>query len=222
MSEQGTPKTPPGWYPDPTDPARQRYWNGVAWTEHQHPSAAPAQALPTAPAVHPAYAEPAKAPPGTDWNTVWIWLVVLLPLVPTLLLLGVPWDSMFDFDPTPDRAEIMEAMLGIYRSPVYVLASLSGWAVYGLVVFFAYRDYKELAARGVPKPFHWAWAFLTPVYPIGRSVVVARRTGRGYAPMWATIGTIVVSFIVSFVIAGIVMDTMMDLFREMIRRGDTT
>lgn len=27
--------TPPaGWYPDPQDASRQRYWNGTAWTEH--------------------------------------------------------------------------------------------------------------------------------------------------------------------------------------------
>lgn len=27
--------TPPaGWYPDPQDANRQRYWNGSAWTEH--------------------------------------------------------------------------------------------------------------------------------------------------------------------------------------------
>jgi len=27
-----------GWYPDPWDPgARQRWWNGSEWTEHDHP-----------------------------------------------------------------------------------------------------------------------------------------------------------------------------------------
>ena len=25
---------PPGWYPDPSAAASQRYWNGAAWTEH--------------------------------------------------------------------------------------------------------------------------------------------------------------------------------------------
>ena len=25
---------PPGWYPDPTDPARIRWWDGTAWTFH--------------------------------------------------------------------------------------------------------------------------------------------------------------------------------------------
>jgi uncharacterized protein (AIM24 family) len=34
--------TPAGWYPDPSNAAQQRYWDGAQWTEHTHP-AAPAQ-----------------------------------------------------------------------------------------------------------------------------------------------------------------------------------
>lgn len=29
-----TPPPPAAWYPDPTVPKQQRYWNGAAWTEH--------------------------------------------------------------------------------------------------------------------------------------------------------------------------------------------
>jgi hypothetical protein len=50
----------------------------------------------------------------------------------------------------------------------------------------------------VPRPFHWAFAFLSSaVYPIGRSVVVKRRTGQGISPMWVSIALIVMSFIFS-------------------------
>lgn len=35
MSDQGG--TAPGWYPDPNDPATQRYWDGSQWTEHTAP-----------------------------------------------------------------------------------------------------------------------------------------------------------------------------------------
>ena len=32
--------TPAGWYPDPSNAAQQRYWDGNQWTEHVHPVAA--------------------------------------------------------------------------------------------------------------------------------------------------------------------------------------
>jgi hypothetical protein len=33
--------TAPGWYPDPSDPSRQRYFDGKTWTENYAPLAAP-------------------------------------------------------------------------------------------------------------------------------------------------------------------------------------
>ncbi|GAA4910805.1 uncharacterized protein DUF2510 [Stackebrandtia albiflava] len=35
-------QTPPGWYPDPSQPGRQRYFDGNQWTEHVHDSQQPA------------------------------------------------------------------------------------------------------------------------------------------------------------------------------------
>jgi hypothetical protein len=37
--------TAPGWYPDPSDPSRQRYFDGKAWTENYAPFGAPAPAV---------------------------------------------------------------------------------------------------------------------------------------------------------------------------------
>jgi uncharacterized RDD family membrane protein YckC len=34
MSSGGT---PPGWYPDPSVPGQQRYWDGGTWTDHTAP-----------------------------------------------------------------------------------------------------------------------------------------------------------------------------------------
>ena len=39
----------PGWYPDPSDPSRQRYFDGEAWTENYAPFGAPTP-LPAQPA----------------------------------------------------------------------------------------------------------------------------------------------------------------------------
>ncbi|MFJ9541462.1 DUF2510 domain-containing protein [Streptomyces sp. NPDC101225] len=32
---------PPGWYPDPSAPHQQRWWDGTAWTEHRSPDTVP-------------------------------------------------------------------------------------------------------------------------------------------------------------------------------------
>lgn len=41
--------TPAGWYTDPSNPARYRYWDGAQWTEHVHPPEGAAE--PAAPAA---------------------------------------------------------------------------------------------------------------------------------------------------------------------------
>jgi hypothetical protein len=192
---------PAGWYPDPANEARGRYWNGVGWTDLYHTPGQP----------FPAGAEP-KAAPGTDGNTVWIWLIVLLPVLPSLLLLFVPWGSMFDIDTTATTPAGMPGAYGLFFSPFYWGAIASSYLVYGLVVFFAYRDVKELTARGVPRPFHWAFAFLGGVvYAIGRSVIVARRTGKGHAPIWAEVGVFAFSIVVVIVIMAAMFSGMADL-----------
>jgi hypothetical protein len=39
MSEQVPAYTPAGWYPDPSMPGTQRYWDGVQWTDSVMPAA---------------------------------------------------------------------------------------------------------------------------------------------------------------------------------------
>ena len=36
-----TPSPAPGWYPDPSDPGRQIYWDGTAWSTPAQPAGAP-------------------------------------------------------------------------------------------------------------------------------------------------------------------------------------
>jgi len=174
---------PAGWYPDPAGSPRRRYWDGARWTEHLEQAASPAQL---------------RAPEGTNPNTVWIWLVVLLPLVPLAGLLLVDWRGMIDdILANPDDPFAGYRALG----PGYAIMLALGVITNALAIVFGWLDWRELVRRGVPQPFHWAWGFTalvgtSAVYPIGRAVVARRRTGRGIAPMWATIAVLVVSFAV--------------------------
>ncbi len=79
MSDSTPTNVPAGWYPDPTDPSWQRWWDGVGWTEHAVPAAsvsAPVAQTYTAP--YPQAPAAPSAPLRTDiqTNTAWIWLVV--------------------------------------------------------------------------------------------------------------------------------------------------
>lgn len=193
-----------GWYPDPDNSQRWRWWNGTAWTENYSDpqataAAAPAAATPpaaqmnAAPYNYSANAATLTAPAGTEWSTGWIWLIVLMPLVSMFSIFAIDARSMFSVDVMTDPT----AMMGAIYSPGYFVVLALGWIIYALSVWFSYLDWRELGRRGVPRPFHWAWSFLqSGVYPIGRSVVAKRRIGRGISPMWVTIGVLVLSFVV--------------------------
>ena len=173
MSEQSG-QAAPGWYPDDNAPGGRRWWDGTRWTEHTAGSAASASQP----------FQPAKAPEGTTTGTVWIWLVALLPLLslPALFLIDVT-GYMQDVLADPTSPAAMASLF----SPGYLIATLLGWGVTIAAIVFGYLDWRALKARGVPAPFHWAFGFFGLagagiVYPIGRGVVVKRRTGGGFAP----------------------------------------
>src|SRR5690606_30673853 len=107
----------------------------------------------------------------------------------------------FRFDPY-DPSSVYRVTFGLFVSPAYLLTIALGFLCYGAGVVFAYLDWRELARRGVPRPFHWAFQFIPYwVYPIGRAVVVSRRTGgTGMAVLWATIASIVLLFVFSIVL----------------------
>lgn len=141
-----------------------------------------------------------RAPEGTNTNTVWIWLVALLPL------LGVA--ALFTIDITGYLRSAMQnpgspaGMLDLLTSPGYVPTMVLGWVSSIAIIVFSYLDWRALKARGVPQPFHWAFSFLLLasagiVYPIGRSVVVKRRAGGSMAPMWVAIAVYAVIIIAS-------------------------
>ncbi|MBM7829457.1 hypothetical protein JOE59_000162 [Agromyces cerinus] len=245
--------TPAGWYPDPSDAAAQRWWDGVQWTEHVAPAApvapveqvaprasvppivpvappvvappvaVPAYVAPVTPAYAPAYtsapayapapayasapayvgAAPAqgvgqpapygavapttRVPEGTPVDTIWIWLIVVMPVLSVLSLFFWDFEAYLEQSMSPSTSTMLTA-LGPYTDPWYLAATFGGWIIYGLSVWFAALDSAKLARLGYQRRFHWAWAFLSSlVYVIGRSVVVRRQAGRGYLPMAAAI-----------------------------------
>jgi hypothetical protein len=172
---------PAGWYPVAAGSAELRWWDGTQWTEHQH-------TLGQAPAgAYVVSGQSLRAPEGTKSGTVWIWIFAVLPL---LQLAEIPflaglYSRIFAAglsDPTAiSRVEFAP------DSGYFAIQGI-GVLLYALYVIFAVFDYLALRARGVPRPFHWAWTFLgSLVYIIGRTVVVRRRTETGLAPMWVNI-----------------------------------
>lgn len=216
---------PAGWYPDPSDPARERWWDGAQWTGHQQtPAQTPAQApaprygeyapaasplysagYPVAPAyaAAPAYAMPAKV--QVDTNTVWVWLAIVASVLPFTVLFLIDWNGYIDVLSSSARSYGQAA--GVMQWEVRTLAVSSiSWIAIGAYIVFCWLDWRELRKRGVPAPFHWGWSFFAlislglAVYMIGRAVVLGRRTvAGGRLPLWVWIGVTVVAYIIAFV-----------------------
>lgn len=245
--------TPAGWYPDPNDPSRMLWWDGVRWVVPPAPTP-PAEPFPqSAPGAWPGTASgaapawPGSAAPmpgGSAWptpappvvpavaaspphpevatETPWIWLVVLLPVLSTLSVFLVDWRGYID--------TVMQwSMYGGGRGalpPAFssgtvsmTLLGLGGTLAAGLVVLFAWLDWRELRSRGIPRPFHWAFAFLAlvvtnGVYVIGRAVVLRRETGKGLTSLWVWIGVTVLSWIVAGIFTVQIMNDVMEMISQ--------
>lgn len=179
---------PPGWYDDGTGSGLKRWWSGVEWTEHvTSPYSTATPPRPSLPADRLVY-------------SVWIWLVVLLPVLSYVSFFF--WQPSFDYvnqiSSPGSVGSVYSSMFSSILTPGYFVIAFGSWILYGLTVVFAWRDVVWLRAQGVVRPFHWAWAFLYGiVYIIGRSVIVYRVAApRGRAPIWVYIAVTVVGFIV--------------------------
>ncbi|HEY5230358.1 MAG TPA: DUF2510 domain-containing protein [Galbitalea sp.] len=188
MTNSATPEhAVAGWYPTSPGSTQLRWWDGDQWTEHFHTVGLDAPATLTAPA-------------GTSANTPWIWIIALLPLaqLAELPFLTHLYSVIFSAGFTNPSA--ISTIEFAPDSGYFALQGI-GLLLYGVYVVLAVLDYRALKARGVPRPFHWAWTFLSAlVYIIGRTVVVRRRTGKGMAPMWVNIVVIVVTIIATFAV----------------------
>lgn len=224
MTDPNQPQTPPAWYPDPdpNNPGGQRWWDGTRWTQHSRPAAPstppPYDRLTSSRQGQPAYAQPGtgyaqpvtdeypRVPLGTSAVTWSVWLVLALPLLPTIAYLFLDFDSYFRMilsarasGGNPGPGALSPSLTGFVV--VVLLIDLLGLIVYGLTVMFAYFDWRELGRRGFARPFHWAWAFLgSLVYVIGRVVVTHRRGGYGaMIPIWGLIAAIAIGILIFIV-----------------------
>ncbi|GAB2449023.1 hypothetical protein HD599_001936 [Conyzicola lurida] len=219
MTDQNSATPVAGWYPDPAGTDRTRWWDGTRWTENYAGGTTPA-AAPTpwstpgtaTPSPYPnmqayAPAEPLKAPEGTSPSTPFIWIIALLPVISLALSLAqlATLDEMLSAALDPDAALFTPTDLLNYGVSFLITAA---------TVLLAVVDTRALAARGVPRPFHWAWSFFAfisaPVYIIGRSIVARRRTGSGLAPMIVNLVLLVANFVIGIVAAVIATSSVLD------------
>lgn len=157
-----------------------RWWDGAVWTEHARDAEGVGGEA---------------GPRPTLVYTPWIWLIAVLPALANIPLYFLDLSKYIVVDPSTGAAN-RTAMFALYTDPVYLTAILTGWLVYGVMVVMAFLDRRALMAAGHSRTFHWAWAFLAAiVYVIGRSVMVRRQTGRGFAPMWVVIAVTVANVI---------------------------
>jgi hypothetical protein len=165
-------------------------------------------------------ATPLRAPEGTKPYHPLIWVIVGLQILPWIALTLFPWGeymagivqseidmarSMLD---SPGASNPL-ALMSVVLSPSYLAITLGSYILFALSIVLAWRDRAALLQSQVPRPFHWAWSFLSPtVYIIGRSVIVRRRVGSGIAPMWVHIISAVIATIVYL---AVILSAMMSL-----------
>ncbi len=224
------PVTPPGAGVPPVTPpaapvappAAPAYTSAPAFPSAPSSPSAPAYAGAGGAAVGSAYgATPAypSAPPvaydttprrDITTNTVWVWLLVFLPLLSLLGVVMFDWtsyirDSFYAGVYSYDSGDTAMAGTSAAGTLLTVVSSVVSLVISALTVLFAFLDWRQLRARGVERPFHWAWSFFVLVvgsglvYIIGRGVILRRRTGSGLAPIWASIAVNVV-VLIGFVI----------------------
>jgi hypothetical protein len=162
MTDQAIRVVAAGWYTDPADGARVRWWNGVAWTEHTNArpdlqtasvveaveTSAPTAATASADA-HPRTrreaiaAEGGRAAPDVRRSTTGVvWLIALLPVIAFVLALGAFYVYFY-----------------VVSSLLVVLVAV---VPYLLGLLWALSDSRQLAARGFRRTSP-LWALLTPL-----------------------------------------------------------
>jgi len=172
MTDQATRVVPAGWYEDPSDAGKVRWWNGIAWTDHTQPKPdleADADAE-TAALEHTFNASDITSRPrgrvlSTSTSASW-----LLAFSPIIYLLAV--------------TAVISIDLYYVQTPLLWLLLL---VPYALTALWAFLDVKKLRRWGHVPPAAF-WGFFGPlVYLIVRKTKVA-----GWGQLATAVGIIVV------------------------------
>jgi hypothetical protein len=132
--------------------------------------------------MHAPHERPLLAP-GARVDTVWIWLIVVVPWVLASTI------YLFDIRAVLDALWIDDTAVALGHVGLH-LALLAGSSVVtiGLALLFAFRDARALRAVGVVRPFPWGFAAIAGVvYVIGRQVVLRKVTPASAAPLVVSI-----------------------------------
>jgi hypothetical protein len=183
---------PPGWYPDPADESRTRWWNGTQWTHNVQDASPLAPLAPLAPlgtvvpgiqssTTQTGYVPFQSAPrelPGSRRGIAYtrsVWWIAFHPLwaiVPQVVIV---------------------ALVGV-GSPLMISVGL---AILNLVIFvvlvaLAMNDRAALVAGGNGSTGSPWWMLLSPLaYLIARTIEVKRWDSGGWGPLiWWIVSSI--------------------------------
>ena len=154
-------------------------------------------------------------------NTVWIWLVVALPLLSVLVLFLFDWTTFVQESIYASAFPEQAPYAASSSLAVSAGASVFSFVVAALTVLFSFLDWRQLRARGIEKPFHWAFSFFVlvissgGVYIIGRAVVLRRQTGKGLGPVWGWIAVTVVTIVAVSIWIVVLLNAMLPLIEQL-------
>ena len=205
--------TPAGWYPDPAGTDQLRWWDGAAWTTHLAARPVPTSAPATVPEYSTAttqyqdasdrYASSANSTPylardyssmgrmtmedatPLRWNTIWIWILVLSPVVLVIALSAVQTAVIQSF--VAGGLSVEAIVVGAIAVPVLSLAAY---------ITIAYQDQRVLRQWGYTKRTSPWWVLLFLVYLILRTNRVYRESRHGIAPL--------ITYLVAYVVSGVI------------------
>ncbi len=133
-----TPTTPAGWYPDPTAPGTERYWDGTAWTDHSRPISVAPPAPPPAPPSPYSSPAPVGSAAATgkkpDNYLVWTILATVLCCLP-IGAVGIYFSTQVDKLWAEGDVVGAESRSRSARTLAIVAAAVTLVGVVGWVVF---------------------------------------------------------------------------------------